>query len=118
MPRQEQPLDPGDDVLTQFAAGLRGLRERAGSPTYRELGQRAHYSASTLSDAAGGKKFPTLPVALGYVRACGGDVDSWQEKWHQAAAALAADPAAPEPDERCPYVGLAAFQPEDAEWFF
>jgi hypothetical protein len=72
VPRPERPLDPGDDPLTEFAAELRRLRESAGNPTYRELGRRAHYSAGTLSEAAGGRKLPSLAVTLAYVRACGG----------------------------------------------
>ncbi|MFC4086313.1 nSTAND1 domain-containing NTPase [Amycolatopsis samaneae] len=110
-------------MLSQFAADLRLLRKEAGSPTYRELGQRAHYSASTLSDAAGGKKLPSLSVTLGYVRACGGDDAVWERRWHHIAAALAAEPGqrsgdADDDHEESPYVGLAAFQPGDADRFF
>ncbi|GAA3439977.1 hypothetical protein BJ998_006906 [Kutzneria kofuensis] len=53
MPRAERPLENGP--LRDFAAGLRRLRIDAGSPPYRELGARAHYSASVLSDVAGGR---------------------------------------------------------------
>ena len=85
VPRPERPLDPGDDLLTEFAADLRRLRESAGNPTYRELGRRAHYSAGTLSDAAGGRKLPSLAVTLAYVRACGGEPGEWEEQWHAVA---------------------------------
>ena len=55
MPRSEQPLE-GDDALTAFAADLRALRAKAGSPPYRRLARLAHYSSTTLADAeeAGG----------------------------------------------------------------
>ena len=53
VPRPERPLDPGDDPLLEFAADLRRLREKAGNPTYRELGRRAHsISSKSRSRAA------------------------------------------------------------------
>src|SRR5437764_15214881 len=82
VPRPEKPLEPGDDPLTEFAAELRRLRESAGNPTYRDLARRAHYSAGTLSEAAGGRKLPSLAVTLAYVRACGGEPGEWEERWH------------------------------------
>ncbi|MGW3966219.1 nSTAND1 domain-containing NTPase [Amycolatopsis sp. NPDC005003] len=122
MPRPERPLDPGDDLLIEFAADLRRLRESAGNPTYRELGRRAHYSAGTLSEAAGGRKLPSLAVTLAYVRACGGVPGEWEERWHAVAeesrAGGADSPPEQEPGEIPPYVGLAAFGPADAERFF
>src|SRR6185369_3023841 len=92
-----------------------------GSPTYRELARRAHYAAGTLSDAAGGRKLPTLAVTLAYVRACDGDAAEWEKTWHALAAELAAEES--EPGEResaddAPYVGLGAFRVEDAYRFF
>ncbi len=107
-------------MLLRFAADLRNLREQAGSPTYRELGQRAHYSAGTLSDAAGGRKLPSLGVTLAYVRACGGDPVEWERRWRTVAAELQAEETGNGPsedDERSPYVGLAAFGTEDADRF-
>ncbi|WP_329062296.1 nSTAND1 domain-containing NTPase [Amycolatopsis sp. NBC_01480] len=120
MPRRERPLDPGGDVLSQFAAGLRRLRERAGGPTYRELGQRAHYAAGTLSDAAGGRRLPTLAVALAYVRACHGDVGEWERRWHAVAAEVAGggSVATEAAGEVAPYAGLVALQPADVDRFF
>ncbi|MEU6033884.1 hypothetical protein ABZ801_00585 [Actinomadura sp. NPDC047616] len=133
MPRPERPLDDDGGVVTRFAADLRLLRAKAGSPPYRELARRAHYSASTLADAASGRRLPSLTVTLAYVQACEGDTAEWEERWRRAAAELAADNS-DEPDEsadsrsitsgpagdreRVPYAGLAAFQPEDCEWFF
>ncbi|HTI25816.1 MAG TPA: hypothetical protein VL652_32810 [Kutzneria sp.] len=114
MPRPERPLDHQDSVLGQFAADLRGLRENAGTPSYRELSRIAHYSATVLSEAAGGRKLPSLAVALAYVRACRGDVDAWRQRWHE----VAADRTDPSPAEQPPYVGLATFQPADADRFF
>jgi hypothetical protein len=60
MPRRELPLVDGDEALISFAAQLRQLREKAGSPTYRELSKSAHYSVTVLSEAASGRKLPTI----------------------------------------------------------
>ncbi len=121
--RKERPLDSGDTPELAFAAALRQLRERAGSPTYRVLAQRTHYSVTTLSSAAAGRVLPSLPVALAYVRACGGDVGEWERRWHESAGRLAADAVEPgacgaEGGQAAPYPGLAAFQKEDGERFF
>src|SRR5882757_234780 len=118
MPRRERPLDT-EDGTARFAAGLRDLRAKAGNPPYRELGRRAHYSAGTLSDAAAGRKLPSLAVTLAYVQACGGDVADWERRWREAAAEVAvAEPAADNADVASPYVGLAAFTTDDADRFF
>ncbi len=120
VPRTERPLDTDDRALTHFAADLRRLREKAGSPPYRELAKRAHYSSTTLADAASGRRLPSLPVTQAYVRACGGDPSDWEARWHALAAELAGPaPDAPAGDQRgCPYAGLAAFGPDDAARFF
>jgi hypothetical protein len=81
----------------------------------------AHFSVTTLSDAAGGERFPSLAVTLAYVRACGGDLAEWEARWRSAAAEVSAGSAAEVTDGnggRCPYVGLVAFQPGDAGRFF
>ncbi|NUT46994.1 MAG: hypothetical protein HOV94_06670 [Saccharothrix sp.] len=114
-------MGPEDSALIGFARGLRNLREKAGSPTYRELARAAHYSAASLSEAAAGRKLPSLDVALAFVRACGGDVEQWRQHWQEVAAELAdagSRAEEPTPGERVPYAGLAAFQRADAEWFF
>lgn len=105
-------------MLLLFAADLRRLREKAGSPTYRELARRAHYSAATLSQAAGGQKLPTLPVTLAYVRACGADPVEWEERWHEAMAEAAEPVPAGSDESPAPYVGLTALQAGDADRFF
>jgi hypothetical protein len=86
--RRERPIDLAGEPLASFAAALRELRESAGSPTYRELARRAHFSATALSEAAGGVNLPTLAVSLAYVRACGGDVAAWSDRWRLAAMEL------------------------------
>ncbi|WP_181772108.1 nSTAND1 domain-containing NTPase [Amycolatopsis pittospori] len=112
-------MGSGDGPLLRWAADLRRLREKAGSPGYRELARRTHYSTAALSGAAGGRKLPSLAVALAYVQACDGDTAAWERRWREVAAELA------EPESRsvkgeqgAPYVGLSAFEPQDADRFF
>ncbi|TJZ44593.1 hypothetical protein FCH28_30160 [Streptomyces piniterrae] len=122
MPRAERPLDPDTGPLTRFAADLRKLREAAGRPPYRALAKRAHYSSTTLSEAAGGCTFPSLGVTLAYVEACQGDCREWEKRWHAVAAEIAASAPCDGPGDggpqSAPYAGLSAFQPEDADRFF
>jgi hypothetical protein len=91
--RPERRLDPGEGPLSRFACELRQLRAAAGYPSYRDLSRTALFSASVLSAAAGGSAFPSLPVTLAYVGACGGDTSVWRRRWEAAAAALGRHPA-------------------------
>ncbi|HEX6468561.1 MAG TPA: hypothetical protein VF069_05645 [Streptosporangiaceae bacterium] len=84
MGRPEKPLDPATSPVALFAHDLRRLREKAGTPTYRSMSSKAHVSTSALSTAASGDKLPSLAVCLAYVHACGGDVEAWRARWHQA----------------------------------
>ncbi|MFF4056392.1 DNA-binding protein [Streptomyces sp. NPDC001668] len=116
--RRESPLDPSAGPVARFAAELRKLRAEAGSPTYRMMAQRTGQGASTLSQAAGGERLPTLPVVLAYVRACGGDLEEWEERWREAASEVAAEPRTEDENAEPPYRGLARFEPADADLFF
>jgi hypothetical protein len=114
VPRQERPLESEDSPLLRFAGDLRRLRQRAGRPSYRELGKRTNYSAAALSEALSGRRLPSLAVTGAVVRACGGDIDEWTERWRHLASA---QPGAG-PDTPAPYVGLAPYQAGDADRFF
>ncbi|MGV9818324.1 helix-turn-helix domain-containing protein [Nocardia xishanensis] len=84
MGRREKPIDIRSGPVAAFAGDLRKLRAAAGNPSYRQLASAALYSPSVLSDAAGGHRLPTLPVALAFVRACGGDPAEWERRWREA----------------------------------
>lgn len=116
MGRPERPLDPDQGPLQRFAYELRLLRGKAGQPGYRELARRAHYSATALAEAAGGRTVPSLPVTLAFVRACGGDPQEWEARHRELVEAL--DRTDPPDDGPPPYPGLTAFQPEDADRYF
>lgn len=72
------------DTISEFARGLREVRRSAGNPSYRSLERIAHYSRTTLSQAAAGRAFPSLPVTVAFVAACGGDVAEWERRWRSA----------------------------------
>jgi hypothetical protein len=67
---------------------LRRLRDEAGIGSYRALGNLAHYSHTSLAEAAAGKTLPSLAVTIAFVRACGGDVESWRRRWTELSSAL------------------------------
>jgi Helix-turn-helix domain len=94
MGRPELPLDPDSGRVQSFAYDLRRLRQEAGSPSYRDLAQRARYSVSVLSRAASGRELPSLAVTRAYVDACGGNTEQWRDRWQQVTAELRAQPAA------------------------
>jgi hypothetical protein len=69
-----------NDNIAAFARDLRVLRADAGLE-YPDMAEKSHYTMRTLASAAGGLRLPTLPVLSAYVRACGGDVTEWEERW-------------------------------------
>ncbi|WP_307805820.1 WD40 repeat domain-containing protein [Streptomyces chrestomyceticus] len=119
MGRREKPIDPGAGPVQRFAFELRKLRVEADSPTYREMAGKAGYSTAALARAAAGETLPSLPLALAYVTACGGDPQEWERRWHAVRDEEAAQPRDPdeEPAEP-PYRGLARFEPGDHARFF
>jgi transcriptional regulator with XRE-family HTH domain len=97
MGRRERPLVPG--LLHDFARDLRDLRAGTGL-TYRALAREARYAPSALSAAAGGDCLPTASVLEAYVRVCGGEPASWEERRRRLAEELArADPDLRDEDE-------------------
>ncbi|MEV8092763.1 helix-turn-helix transcriptional regulator [Kitasatospora sp. NPDC085879] len=98
MARRPRPVDPADGPVQAFAHDLRLVRERAGNPTYRVLAERAGFGATTLSDAAGGVRLPSLEVTQAYVGACGGNVDEWTRRWNDLDRDLARGATAPAPE--------------------
>jgi hypothetical protein len=78
---QVSPAGQGDNKAT-FLAEFRALRERA-DLEYDELAARAHYPTDVLRNAEAGPGLPGLPVLAAYVRACGGDVAEWEERWRR-----------------------------------
>ncbi|WP_405721078.1 helix-turn-helix domain-containing protein [Streptomyces sp. NBC_01537] len=125
MGRPERPVDPDAGPVQRFAHELRLLRQKAGSPSYREMSQRTGVSVTTLSRAAAGERLPSAAVAQAYVRACDADPGEWETRWKEAAEEAAGAQAAArdgagiaEDDAKSPYRGLARFEPGDRDLFF
>ncbi|MEV2193684.1 helix-turn-helix domain-containing protein [Streptomyces phaeochromogenes] len=116
--RREVPVDPAAGPVQRFAFELRKLRTEAAGITYRSLAQRAGYSVTTLSQAAAGEQLPTLPVALAYVGACGGDLAEWEARWKEAVEESAGDGSRDRDGSLAPYQGLARFETGDSGLFF
>lgn len=90
------PVGQSDDKA-RFLAEFRALRDRA-AVDFEELAARTHFPSAVLKDAENGPGLPGLPVLAAYVRACGGDVAEWEERWRLLA--LAADDEAGLPTDR------------------
>ncbi|GAB2996377.1 hypothetical protein GCM10023080_073150 [Streptomyces pseudoechinosporeus] len=112
------PVDPAAGPVQRFAFELRKLRAEADGITYRSLAQRAGYSVTTLSQAAAGEQLPTLPVALAYVGACGGNLAEWEARWKEAVEESAGDGSRDDDGSLTPYRGLARFETGDSGLFF
>jgi len=80
------------DGLEAFARDLRALRAKV-DLDYPEMAEVSHYEMKTLAAAAGGLRLPTLPVAVAFVRACGGNVAEWEDRWQKVAEKITADAA-------------------------
>ncbi|MFD4635088.1 hypothetical protein ACFVYR_36655 [Streptomyces sp. NPDC058284] len=118
MGRKEKPVDPATGPVARFAVELRKLRDEAGGIGYRALAERTGYSVTALSQAAAGEKLPSLALTLAYVKACGGDEQGWERRWHTVAREASESAAAGEDTADAPYRGLARFEPGDAHLFF
>jgi hypothetical protein len=75
-----QPRDNGTDNSTRFLSELRELRDQAGL-AHAELAARSHYPTDLLQAAEAGPGLPDLPVLSAFVRACGGEVSEWEDRW-------------------------------------
>ncbi len=103
------------DGLEAFARDLRALRVQA-DLDIPQMAESSHYEMKTLASAAGGLRLPTLPVAVAYVRACGGNVAEWEERWQKLADKITAEAAkkrkneGEEPAEPLEPAGLPALE--------
>ncbi|MFY1631739.1 helix-turn-helix domain-containing protein [Solwaraspora sp. WMMB335] len=87
--RPERQINGDAGPVQAFAAELRALREAAGRPKYAALARRTGRSQTALSEAAGGRRFPTWETVAAFVSGCDGDLDAWRSRWERVAAAVA-----------------------------
>lgn len=81
MPRPERPLDPHAGPVQSFAAELRMVRDKAGSPKYLQMARVTGRSRTALAEAAGGDHLPTWETVEAYLTACGENPASWRTRW-------------------------------------
>ncbi|MFI7589599.1 helix-turn-helix domain-containing protein [Spongisporangium articulatum] len=107
---------------TEFAARLTDLRETGGL-SVREVARRSGIATSTLGGWFSGRHVPplTMPEAFrALLVALEVTEPAEQEEWVEALRRVRRAPG-PRPssaDLVGPYRGLAAYEPDDAEWFF
>lgn len=81
--------------LAAFVEDLKRLRRRANQPSLRKMAQRSNYSHTALSGALSGNRLPSKELTIAFVRACGGNVDEWCDRWEQENAVLNAGEDSP-----------------------
>ncbi|MFD4135210.1 helix-turn-helix domain-containing protein [Streptomyces goshikiensis] len=125
-----EPAEPADGSALPFPAQLRRLRALRGL-SLADLARRTHYSKGYLSKIETGAKPPTADVAsrCDEVLGAGGELLRLVRETDVPgprstagtggpAALVVPGPSAPQLAGDCPYRGLAAFTPQDADWFF
>ncbi|MGY0071026.1 nSTAND1 domain-containing NTPase [Streptomyces sp. QTS137] len=104
-----------------FPAQLRRLRQARGL-SLTDLARQTHYSKGYLSKIETGTKRATVDVARLCDRVLGaeGELLRLVQERPPAESGSGAENAASErqSDGACPYRGLSAFTPQDADWFF
>ncbi len=93
--------------LAAFVDDLKRLRRSANQPSLRKMSQRSNYSHTALSGALSGNRLPSKELTIAFVRACGGNVDEWRDRWEQENAVLNADGDSPiGPYDESPRYGM------------
>src|SRR5215475_5963026 len=75
--------------MEEFFRDLRALRVQAGL-SISELAEQAKFPADILAAAETGPEVPSNPVLVAFVRACGGPVSEWEDRWRLASEQAAA----------------------------
>ena len=67
-----------------FAAELRALRRRCGTPDFPSISRRTGASVDALADAVAGIHLPAWATVAAFVRGCGAQAAEWRGRWEQA----------------------------------
>ncbi|MGW5055436.1 hypothetical protein [Actinokineospora sp. NPDC004072] len=81
-----RPLKAGP--VQAFAAELRALRRRCGTPDLPSISRSTGASVDALAAAVAGEQLPAWPTVVAFVRGCGGRAPDWRDRWEQARASL------------------------------
>lgn len=81
------------DALDDFQEDLRGLRARAGDPSFRRMAAKSGaVSHATLHLTLTGYRLQPWETVREFVRACDGDEDAWHARWRETSEALSGEP--------------------------
>ncbi|MGW0194389.1 NBR1-Ig-like domain-containing protein [Nonomuraea sp. NPDC003201] len=86
------------EIIEDFAATLRELRNAVGNPPFREMsGRSGAISHTTLHEATKGNRLPSWETTVEFVKVCNADPAAYRELWERANQAVrstsAGDPA-------------------------
>ncbi|MEV6483020.1 helix-turn-helix domain-containing protein [Streptomyces sp. NPDC051576] len=118
--RPRRPVPDRVGTQKELATALSALKDHSGL-SIRRLAQITGVSRATLGGYFAGSHLPlaTLPDTLPtLVRACGVTDPEEISLWVEALSRVRRGPAPRPAGAPAPYLGLAAFQPQDAERFF
>ncbi|MBE1588358.1 NBR1-Ig-like domain-containing protein [Nonomuraea angiospora] len=90
------------EIIEDFAAILRELRNAVGNPPFREMsGRSGAISHTTLHEATKGNRLPSWETTVEFVKACDADPAAYRELWESANRAVrstsAGDPSLDRP---------------------
>ncbi|MFI7134734.1 NBR1-Ig-like domain-containing protein [Nonomuraea sp. NPDC050153] len=73
------------EIIEEFAATLRELRNAVGNPPFREMsGRSGAISHTTLHEATKGNRLPSWETTVEFVKACNADPAAYRERWENA----------------------------------
>lgn len=71
-----------------FAAELRALRRRSGTPDFPSMSRRTGASVLALAEAVTGEHLPAWATVAAFVRGCGAQAADWRPRWEDARNSL------------------------------
>ncbi|MEV0230728.1 NBR1-Ig-like domain-containing protein [Nonomuraea sp. NPDC050786] len=96
------------EIIEDFAAILRELRNAVGNPPFREMsGRSGAISHTTLHEATKGNRLPSWETTVEFVKVCNADPAAYRELWERANRAIRSTSAG-DPSVRADTDGLAA----------
>ncbi|MFI6735803.1 NBR1-Ig-like domain-containing protein [Nonomuraea sp. NPDC050451] len=73
------------EIIEDFAATLRELRNAVGNPPFREMsGRSGAISHTTLHEATKGNRLPSWETTVEFVKVCNADPAAYRERWERA----------------------------------
>ncbi|MEV4019559.1 NBR1-Ig-like domain-containing protein [Nonomuraea angiospora] len=77
------------EIIEDFAATLRELRNAVGNPPFREMsGRSGAISHTTLHEATKGNRLPSWETTVEFVKVCNADPAAYRERWERANRAV------------------------------